>query len=377
MKPILATSDSNIAVDNIAEGAVKLGLKVIRVGRPEKITPALETVMLDNKLKEQLWDSKRTSSWGDDDAEQDKWGMRVRILKEADIICCTTTVAGSGKVELGDNGKDGTRFRSVLIDEVAQATELSALVPVVLRRPDRLVLVGDQCQLPPCVASYEASGRGLNVSMYERLVNCGGLKPFFLDIQYRMHPAIAEFSSWAFYDGQLKSGVTPAMRKPPRGFDWPDEDSGVAFIDSSQSWESGWDESKSNDYEVEVVRALVEGFTAAGELDYEEIGVVSPYKAQVKALKRALGSYGRRLEVSSVDGFQGREKELIVFSAVRSNNRGSVGFLSDARRLNVMATRSRRGLVVVGAARTLRTSPHWRRWLDHYSRYRVDPPQID
>merc|ERR1712190_484658 len=101
----------------------------------------------------------------------------------------------------------------------------------------------------------------------------------------------------------------------------------------------------------------------------DDIGVVSPYMAQVRILKRILKERipedpDHFLEIASVDAYQGREKELIVFSAVRSNRQGNVGFLADWRRLNVMLTRARRGLIVCGNAETLRNDHVWERWLE-------------
>merc|ERR1719201_1636280 len=100
----------------------------------------------------------------------------------------------------------------------------------------------------------------------------------------------------------------------------------------------------------------------------DEIGVVAPYMAQVRLLKRLFRERlphdpERPLEIASVDNYQGREKELIIFSAVRCNRRGNVGFLADWRRLNVMITRARRGLVVLGNAETLRHDVVWEKWL--------------
>merc|ERR1712110_648704 len=111
-----------------------------------------------------------------------------------------------------------------------------------------------------------------------------------------------------------------------------------------------------------------------GELEVTEVGVVTPYVAQVRQLKRMLknvvpeGADPELLEIASVDNFQGREKDLIVFSAVRCNRTGTVGFLADWRRLNVMITRARRGLIVVGNSRTLKSDPHWEKWMEFAAR---------
>ncbi|CAE8616457.1 unnamed protein product, partial [Polarella glacialis] len=114
----------------------------------------------------------------------------------------------------------------------AQATELSALVPIAHCRAERLVLVGDHCQLPASTLSLEAENRGLTLSLFGRLV-AQGLPPCFLDTQFRMHPAIAAHSSASFYGGRLQSGVPAEARLPPQGFPWPNPSAGgVALLPS-------------------------------------------------------------------------------------------------------------------------------------------------
>eukprot|EP00927_Polykrikos_kofoidii_P023813 TRINITY_DN21802_c0_g1_i1.p1 TRINITY_DN21802_c0_g1~~TRINITY_DN21802_c0_g1_i1.p1 ORF type:complete len:1095 (+),score=196.52 TRINITY_DN21802_c0_g1_i1:90-3374(+) len=381
MKPLLATSDSNIAVDNIAEDAVKHGLKIVRLGRSERVTPRLESLTLENKLKdlqeeievnEMDFDHRESGAGqvveeGDDSAfgSQQSWHRKMRILKEADVICTTTTTAGS-------NFLQGIDFGAILIDEVAQATELSCIVPVILRGGKQLVLVGDHCQLPPSVSSLEAKSRGLSISLFARLV-AEGLKPNFLDTQFRMHPKIAEFSALVFYDGALHNGVDASLLPAPKGFPWPVASAGVAFIDAKNGLEECDGQSKKNMMEAEIVADIIGKVISAHELRLHDIGVVSPYAAQVRALRRAVkqrfseqmsDANLTELEIASVDAFQGREKELIVFSAVRSNSCGKVGFLADWRRLNVALTRARRGLLVVGNSETLANDQTWKRWLD-------------
>jgi len=394
LQPLLATSDSNIAVDNIAEGAHRLGLKVVRVGRPEKINATLEKITLENILRKRRDEnaakdsslSKEESAggkgnvWKEDKDWQkkkrvDEFEAKMAILRDADVICTTTIAAGSDFLHL-------LKFQAILIDEVAQATELSALVPIVLRGAERLVLVGDHCQLPPSVRCLEAELRGLSLSIFGRLA-AQGLDPYFLDTQFRMHPMIAEFSALEFYHGKLQTGIAATDRPPPQGFEWPRPEIGITFLHVDEpEFRDG--ESRRNPSEVRIVMEVLTQVLLAGELSVLDIGVVSPYTAQVRAIRQMLtyqlpgrlqgtgadltggleGKEARRaLEVASVDGFQGREKDLIIFSAVRSNPHGNVGFLADWRRLNVMMTRARRGLVVIGNFETLRADPVWCRWL--------------
>ncbi|CAK0809635.1 unnamed protein product [Prorocentrum cordatum] len=381
VKPLLATSDSNIAVDNIAEGCQQLGLKVVRVGRPEKVNSSLEEATLEHMLKRRRDEADKGSAKGgnektDKQRRLESFEAKMEILKSADVVCTTTVASGGDFLHL-------LKFGAILIDEVAQATELSAIVPVALRGSERLVLVGDHCQLPPSVCSMEAETRGLSLSVFGRLV-AQGLQPHFLDTQFRMHPRIADFSAREFYHGRLKTGVEPHERPPPSGFAWPEAASGIAFLHVPGP-ERRDGESRANAGEVDAVADVLAGVLAAGELSVLEVGIVSPYAAQVRQLRQKLrrelparlegtgvdltgGLEGRRgaqaLEIASVDAFQGREKELIIFSAVRSNRQGNVGFLADWRRLNVTITRARRGLIVVGDTATLRGNATWARWLD-------------
>jgi len=265
-------------------------------------------------------------------------------------------------------------FGAILMDEAAQTTELSALVPLAHVRADRLVLVGDHCQLPATALSLEAEMRGLTLSMFQRLVS-RGMPSVFLDTQFRMHPRIAEHSSRAFYESKLQSGVSPEMRLPPAGFDWPCPSEGIALIDTRCSPDFAEDrngQSWCNPGEAVLITQILASVLHARELQPSQIGIVTPYQGQVRTLRRLIRQYidlpnPRDLLVASVDAFQGRERDLILFSAVRSNPRGRVGFLADWRRLNVMITRARRGLVIVGDAWTLRADPFWRaysRWAD-------------
>jgi regulator of nonsense transcripts 1 len=417
LSPLLATSDSNVAVDNIAMGLIKEGVKAVRVGRPDKINRILETITLEcllEKEKEELenrkyearWKSRsrsnskslsplrqresssksRSKSKSDSDIDcviggarrgakgkgkgkKKKGGkadfeLQMRILQDADVLCTTT-------ISSGGDFFSKFAFAGVLVDEAAQATEMAAVVPLILRGSQRLVLVGDQCQLPPTVQSTEAEERGLSLSLYSRMVDSGGITPFLLDTQYRSHPMIAEFSARTFYNGQLRSGITDKDRKPPRGLPWPRDNCPIAFI-NVDSEESAEGDSKMNPGEAEVVNRIVQDAFYQRELEVTEVGVVTPYLAQVRILKRMLknivpeGQDPELLEVASVDNFQGREKDLIVFSAVRSNRTGVVGFLADWRRLNVMLTRARRGIIIIGNARTLKSDEHWAKWLEFY-----------
>eukprot|EP00931_Biecheleriopsis_adriatica_P049557 TRINITY_DN28676_c0_g1_i1.p1 TRINITY_DN28676_c0_g1~~TRINITY_DN28676_c0_g1_i1.p1 ORF type:complete len:971 (-),score=178.11 TRINITY_DN28676_c0_g1_i1:322-2904(-) len=349
IRPVLVTSHNNVAVDNIAESALRKGLNVIRVGRTDRVSPEMEQCCLDQLVPRS------------DDATYD-FEERVRLLKRADVVCVTTMSSATAMLS-------ALNFAAILMDEAAQATELSAMVPIMSCKAERLVLVGDQCQLPANVLSFEAENRGFTLSLFSRCLN-QGVKPFFLDTQFRMHPAIAAHSSAAFYNNRLLDGVVPEDRRPPAGFPWPRRDAGVALL-HRQAEETREGASWSNPAEVRTVISILQEVLNAGDLEPSEIGVVTPYVGQVRVMRRGIREALPRdllpniqdLEVKSVDGFQGREKELIIFSAVRSNRWGNVGFLADWRRLNVMITRARRGLIVIGDVSTLRKDRSWSSWI--------------
>merc|ERR1719335_1001903 len=151
------------------------------------------------------------------------------------------------------------------MDEAAQATELSAIVPILMRGAPRLILVGDHCQLPPTIQSLEAETRGLSVSLYSRLVG-EGVEPFFLNTQYRSHPKIAEFSASAFYGGMLRTGIKAEVRPPPSGFVWPNPDCPCCFMEVPERERRAGD-SKENPAEAQQVLKVVQGFLSAGELN--------------------------------------------------------------------------------------------------------------
>jgi len=356
--PVLVTSHNNIAVDNIAEKAYAAGLKVVRLAKGDRISPELDACSLNTILEEEY-------PFLDYSDKSGRYEACQRILDDADAICVTTISSASNLIS-GKNRK----FGAILMDEAAQTTELSALVPIANVNAARLVLVGDHCQLPATALSLEAETRGLTLSLFQRLVS-RGLPSFFLDTQFRMHPSIAEHSAMEFYGGKLHTGVKPEHRLPPLGFDWPIEGEGVAVLDTQRMADKGEARDRAswcNPSEAFVLSEVLRCVLKEGELQPSQVGVVTPYMGQVRRLRRAISENlsltKGELLVASVDSFQGREKELILFSAVRSNPRRNVGFLADWRRLNVMITRARRGLVIIGDMRTLRRDPAWSAYID-------------
>ena len=382
---VLAVADSNVAVDNLLEGLLERGIRAVRLGQPVKVRESLREATMDARMEshelnrdliEEIERNEKLSrrikgmrggkekglahrdlSRGWKEVRRLERQIRDDILDRAQVLCCTCI--GSGHDLL-----DGRSFSRVLIDEATQATEPASLVPLV-KGSRQIVLVGDHRQLPPTVISRRAEKGGLDRSLFERLVEMG-IAPLMLTTQYRMHPSISDFPNNRFYDGKLEDGVDKSDRAAPAGMLWPDWDAPLAFLPvEGEELLSPDGASKENSVEASWVVKILMGLIEEGGLEFPDIGIVTPYAGQVRAIRDMIPESMQDVEVRTVDGYQGREKDVIIFSSVRSNPDGNVGFLSDGRRLNVALTRSRRGLIVVGDPDTLRHDNNWRAWIDH------------
>jgi ATP-dependent RNA/DNA helicase IGHMBP2 len=391
---VLVCAPSNLAVDNLLERLLEQGEEAVRLGHPARVLPALRAHTLDLMVEDHA-DTRQARRWAKEAyalfRQASKWtrgkpepgakrdlrqegrallaaARRLedqavqRILDAAPVVCATTT--GLDSELLGQR-----TFDRLVLDEACQTTEPGCWVP--LLRCGRVVLAGDHCQLPPTVLSVEASQQGFGVSLLERLVShYGDRVTCRLGVQYRMHEAIAAFSSAEFYDSSLMADPTVAAHRLcdlPGVESGPLTDTPLLFVDTAGA---GWEEekepdgeSKFNSGEARLVTRKVKALIAAG-VRPEEIAVIAPYGAQVRCLRAQLTI--PRLEIDSIDGFQGREKEAVVLSLVRSNTLGEVGFLGDVRRMNVALTRARRKLIVVGDSATLSILPFYQRLVEYF-----------
>ncbi|XP_066277875.1 uncharacterized protein [Branchiostoma lanceolatum] len=342
---ILAVAETNEGVDNIIQKLIDRNVpqeQILRVGQPEKVRYGLRHLTLDKRYDEKY--GSEESRRGRKKAQ----GIKA-ILSKAKIICTTCIGAGSPVLQQ-------LTFRRVLVDEAAQATE-PAVLCALSHGCQQVCLIGDDQQLPPLVQTEDA--QELKISLFERWRG-QKVQVHLLDTQYRMHPAISTFPSERFYEGRIKNGVEASDRMPPSGFNWPNQKMPVSFVNVS-SRETSRGTSKFNDEEVQIVTNVTKQLLEGGDIREDDIGIVSPYKAQIEKIKEGLK---RNIAVRSVDGFQGQERDVIIFSAVRANEGGYVGFLSDPRRMNVLLTRARRGLIVVGAGETLeKGSDDWKKWI--------------
>ena len=286
--------------------------------------------------------------------------IRQEVIDGAHVICAT--LSGSGHEMLSKLRID---FETVVIDEAAQSIELSALIPLKYGCM-KCIMVGDPKQLPPTVRSREAAELKYEQSLFVRMQANYPDRIHLLDTQYRMHPEISKFPSNAFYDGRLLDG--PGMAKA-RVQPWHvDELLGpYRFFDvSGMSQSAPKGHSLVNHAEVDVAIQLYRRLYARIDTPnlHGKIGIIATYKAQVSLLRDKFShAFGDEIkdaiEFSTTDAFQGRECEVIMFSCVRSKQRG-IGFLNDIRRMNVGITRAKSSLWVLGNSASLSQGEYWR-----------------
>lgn len=392
---VLACAPSNHAVDNLLEKLLAAGELPVRLGHPARVMPELRSRAIDI-LAEKHPDARQARKVARDAfalfRQADKWtrakpgpGEKAslrreardllaearklealaveRVLDEARIVCATLT--GLDSQLLGQR-----RFDVAVIDEACQSTEPANWVP--LLRANRLILAGDHCQLPPTILSRDAAEGGLAVSLMERLIARFGTRVSrLLTVQHRMHAAIMGFSNSEFYNEELAAHEQVANHRlcDLAGVKAePITESPVQFIDTAgASYDEELEEdtgSRRNVQEAALAIRKVRALLAAG-VAASQIGVITPYRAQVRWLRERLTDVPT-LEIDSVDGFQGREKEAIVLSFVRSNSEGEIGFLADTRRTNVALTRARRKLLMIGDSATLAHHEFYQRMLSHF-----------
>ncbi|KMU86141.1 DNA-binding protein SMUBP-2 [Coccidioides immitis H538.4] len=292
-------------------------------------------------------------------------GLKTKFLAMQMFICCTCVGAGDPRLAK-------FKFRTVLIDESTQSSEPECMIPLVMGCK-QVVLVGDHLQLGPVIMNKKAAKAGLNQSLFERLVILG-CAPIRLNVQYRMHPCLSAFPSNMFYEGSLQNGVTSDDRLlKDVDFPWPVADKPMMFWSNLGNEEiSASGTSYLNRTEAANVEKIVTRFFKAG-VKPSAIGIITPYEGQrsyVVSSMQLNGTYKKEaykeIEVASVDAFQGREKDFIVLSCVRSNDHQGIGFLSDPRRLNVALTRAKYGLVILGNPKVLSKHPLWNYLLRHF-----------
>ncbi|XP_039115419.1 DNA-binding protein SMUBP-2 isoform X1 [Dioscorea cayenensis subsp. rotundata] len=393
---VLACAASNIAVDNIVERLVPYRVRLVRFGHPARLLPqvlesALDAQVLrgdnsglandirkemkvlngkllkakDRNTKREIRKELRALS----KEERTRQQLAVAdVIKNADVVLTTLTGAFSRKL-------DGVTFDLVVIDEAAQALEVACWIA--LLKGSRCILAGDHLQLPPTVQSVEAERKGLGKTLFERLADLyGEAVTSMLTVQYRMHELIMNWSSKELYDSKIEahSSVARHVLYDIEGVQRSSStESALLLIDTAGcDMEEKKDEEDStmNEGEAAVAIAHAKRLVESG-LHATNIGIITPYAAQVVLLKTLRSKEGKlkELEISTVDGFQGREKEAIVISMVRSNSKKEVGFLTDHRRMNVAVTRARRQCCIICDTDTVSHDSFLKRMIEYFEEH--------
>ncbi|NXD45128.1 SMBP2 protein, partial [Copsychus sechellarum] len=396
---VLCCAPSNVAVDNLVERLAGCRARLLRLGHPARLLQPIQQHCLDAVLARGdnahiVADIRRDidHAWAKTKKAQDK-GERSHFLGEiktlrkelkereeaamaealtqASVVLATNTGASSdGPLKLLPE----THFDLVVIDECAQALEASCWIPL-LKAP-KCILAGDHKQLPPTIISHRAAAEGLSLSLMERLAERYGERAVrMLTVQYRMHRDIMEWASSELYGGRLSAHPSVAqhlLRDLPGVSSTEETSTPLLLIDTAGcglfELEVEDEQSKGNPGEVQLVGMHVQALVDAG-VKAKDIAVVAPYNLQVDMLRQHLCHSHPELEIKSVDGFQGREKEAVILSFVRSNRKGEVGFLAEERRINVAVTRARRQVAVVCDSHTVGSRPFLRRLLDHLAQH--------
>lgn len=397
-KKVLITADSNAAVDNLIRHCISQGLDPLRVGNPIRVNQDLKSYTLDYRVYqhilygevESLQDEMETVRALQGELDKPKMkdmrgfsyteliqlvernqsarGISKQSLKDmkpylklqkkldtmyakiqklrdqiqSDLLYSHSIIASTNATSGCDLLVD-MHFDWVVIDEAAQASIPSSLIPIL--KANRFVLVGDHFQLPPVVINQEAKELGLDQSLMDFLAE---KYPYFLSrlsVQYRMHQEINDLVSNMFYNEELVPDQSVANRRVLDG--------NIISVVPVIGQEKMQKDSKSyyNDVEIDEVRNQINNLIKR-KIEKSQIAVISPYKAQAKKLQRIFPD----IEIDTVDAFQGREKDVVILSFVRSNNRQTIGFLKDFRRLNVSISRAKSKLILVGNIGLLRTN---------------------
>uniref|UniRef100_A0A9L0T8C6 Immunoglobulin mu DNA binding protein 2 n=1 Tax=Equus caballus TaxID=9796 RepID=A0A9L0T8C6_HORSE len=427
---VLCCAPSNIAVDNLVERLAQCKQRILRLGHPARLLESIQQHSLDAVLarsdnaqivadirkdidqvfvkNKKIQEKQEKSNFRSEikllrkELKEREEAAMLESLTSADVVLATNTGASpDGPLKLLPDGY----FDVVVIDECAQALEASCWIPLLKAR--KCVLAGDHKQLPPTIVSHKAALAGLSLSLMERLDQEYGARVVrTLTVQYRMHQAIMQWASEALYAGQLTAHPSVAghlLRDLPGVAATEETGVPLLLVDTAGcglfELEEEDEQSKGNPGEVRLVALHVQALVDAG-VCASDIAVITPYNLQVDLLRQSLAHRHPELEIKSVDGFQGREKEAVILSFVRSNRKGAdtrrrrlsflemsnsqiaakitsgamapgligcgeVGFLAEDRRINVAVTRARRHVAVVCDSRTVNNHAFLKTLLDY------------
>ncbi|MBK8079501.1 MAG: AAA family ATPase [Saprospiraceae bacterium] len=376
-KKILVCASSNNAVDLLASRLHLEGLRVLRIGNVTRIHDDLVDLTLIEKLRNHPdWNTikkikiqadqilRTASKYKRSFTPEDK-AERKRLKKESydlrswsreledrlsDEILSNTQVIATTLISASHPQIQKMVFETVIIDEASQALEAECWNAIL--KGKRVILAGDHLQLPPTVKSQEAMQKGFDKTILDFMTDKIE-ESSLLTVQYRMNDTILGFSNRQFYKGMLESFPTN------KNISLPNDDLPLVFIDTAGC---GFDEilnpkqkSYKNEGEYFILREYI--LKKHEILAGAEIGIISPYAEQVRYLSDEIEKepafIGLNLEVNTIDGFQGQEKDVIFISLVRSNDKSELGFIKDNRRLNVAMTRARKNSLSSGILRPL------------------------
>ena len=429
---ILVVAPSNIAVDNIGEKLIyyksilsgkdskyNLDFDLCRIGHPARLLPSVISNCLDTKVensdntqfvkkvKREMDKIKRELQKVDYKEKEKKFALKQElkdkkedikgsykntvfdIYRKANIILSTCVSSGENYLNMAISKENP--FDYIVIDECAQGTECLCWVPILQGK--KAILAGDHLQLPPTIKSKNAE-YVLSYTLFDRMISTYGDKVTrLLNTQYRMNEKIMKFSSEELYEDKLiadKSVKNHTLKdliseryKNDKNIleeinsldDFGIFDKPLVLLNTSglEFFETKDPETLSsfNIGETDLCKRMVDYLKDKLKAENKDIGIITPYSAQVANLSHKITQDEYRgLEISTVDGFQGREKEIIILSLVRSNQKHQVGFLSDKRRLNVAITRPRRMLVVIGDIDTITNgNENENLFLKHFGEY--------
>eukprot|EP01133_Synstelium_polycarpum_P003434 gene3434-3899_t len=343
---VLVCAPSNAAVDELASRIIDKQV-LDKDGMPYQ-PYSIRMDRLVNEMKSTKDGERRAL----DSLETAKKTLITSMLNKCSIVLSTLSGSAYENISLAIK-----HFDLVIIDEAAQAVELSTLIPL-KHDVKKCILVGDPNQLPPTIISRTATQFQYEVSLFQRLAICGIPKQV-LRVQYRMHPMISKFPSKHFYtdlliDGDNVKNYNEDFYKDPRFGPFVFYD----IIDSKE--ETSGHFSLKNVTEAKLVTLIISNMIHRyPHVADMTIGVITPYKQQSYEIGRRVSQFSSFVEVNTVDGFQGREKDIIIFSCVRAHKGNGIGFLSDVRRMNVGLTRSRKAMFVIGHSGLLTMNPDW------------------
>ncbi|CAN5352446.1 AAA domain-containing protein [soil metagenome] len=394
---VLVCTPSNAAIDLLVEKLTELGLNVVRIGHPARVTEQTLSKTLDARiaahasfselraLRKKLEQTRSAAgkfkrNFGHHE-RQERRQLRdeVKLLKadadllefyiindllnKAEVIC--STLVGSSHPVL-----KGRKFKTVFIDEAAQALEPACWIPIL--KSQRVIFAGDHCQLPPTIKSTDAAKKGLSKTLFEKGIQKHPERSTMLQVQYRMHQHIMEFSSHYFYNDELiaHESVKHELLLHQQPVEFIDT-AGCGFSEEQDPETLSRFNAEEAQLLIHLTEKLVEEVGLEAWIEQSiTMGIITPYRAQVDYLHKLAESSGimeplnKLVTINTVDAFQGQERDVIVISFVRSNDKGEVGFLSDIRRTNVAMTRAKKKLIMIGDSATLASHPFYVELLD-------------